>query len=343
MRQKKLLIVAYFSVLLVAILGTVQISQVNAAPAAPTISLQSPKPGAHFPSYVPLIIVAESSSANEEIVFLKDVIYYVDSVKEFEQNISIPILSGRPNYTAQLTLSEGIHTIRVVASAQAYSFSTTTGVLSLSPITYFDSGKIQITIDPPNVQEKQTSGTFESDSGTFKVTIEYNNSTVYLGQPLNFTARVTGGNSPYFYQWTTERILGWNPLRSVSTKWQLNSPNFSFIPDTEGTYHVSVFINDSIGNYINISPVLALFFDVVSATPSPSIEPQPTVTPSPSPTSSTIATIIEPTLQPTFTPKSQTGFLGTNLPFEYGYALVAVLVTVIVAGLSLVYLKKLRK
>jgi hypothetical protein len=35
--------------------------------------------------------------------------------------------------------------------------------------------------------------------------------------------------------------------------------------------------------------------------------------------------------------------LGTNLPVEYGYAIVAVLVIVAVAGLSLFYFKKLRK
>ena len=60
--------------------------------------------------------------------------------------------------------------------------------------------------------------------------------------------------------------------------------------------------------------------------------PQPTTTPSPSPS---------PSLSPT--PKHQTGFFGTNLPVEYGYAIVAVLVIIAVAGLSLVYLKKRRK
>jgi outer membrane protein assembly factor BamB len=40
---------------------------------------------------------------------------------------------------------------------------------------------------------------------------------------------------------------------------------------------------------------------------------------------------------------SPPGFLGTSLPLEYGYAIVTVLVTIVVAGLSLVYLKKRRK
>jgi hypothetical protein len=55
---------------------------------------------------------------------------------------------------------------------------------------------------------------------------------------------------------------------------------------------------------------------------------------------STMVLLIEPTPPPTTTPP---GFLGTSLPIEYGYAIVAVLGIIIVAGLSLVYFKKLRK
>jgi hypothetical protein len=58
--------------------------------------------------------------------------------------------------------------------------------------------------------------------------------------------------------------------------------------------------------------------------------------------SSTPSPTIEPTPEPTQASK-QTGFFGTSLPVEYGYAIVAVLVIIVVAGLSLVYLKKLRK
>jgi hypothetical protein len=72
-----------------------------------------------------------------------------------------------------------------------------------------------------------------------------------------------------------------------------------------------------------------------TATPSPLASPttEPTLNP---PTPS-------PTAEPTSTPTQQTGFLGTNLPTEYGYAIVAVLVIIVVAGLSIVYFKKLRK
>jgi len=42
-------------------------------------------------------------------------------------------------------------------------------------------------------------------------------------------------------------------------------------------------------------------------------------------------------------PTARSGFLGTNLSIEYGYAIVAVLVIAVVAGLSLAYLKRLGK
>ena len=62
-------------------------------------------------------------------------------------------------------------------------------------------------------------------------------------------------------------------------------------------------------------------------------------------TPSTSSPSIQPTELPSPSPKStpQSGFLGINLPVEYGYAIVAVLVIIVVAGLGLVYFKKLRK
>jgi N-acetylneuraminic acid mutarotase len=73
----------------------------------------------------------------------------------------------------------------------------------------------------------------------------------------------------------------------------------------------------------------------LSATPSPQISssPNPTLTPAP---------LSTPTPSPASTQSHETGFLGTNLPIKYGYAIAAVLVIIIVAGLSLFYLKKLR-
>jgi hypothetical protein len=99
---------------------------------------------------------------------------------------------------------------------------------------------------------------------------------------------------------------------------------------------------------VPMEKLLFVSFTVASFLPSPSPSLQPSITPSPSPTvgptvEPALAPTLEPTLEPASAPKHQIGFLGTNLPVEYGYAILAGLVMVVVAGLSLVYFKKLRK
>jgi len=74
----------------------------------------------------------------------------------------------------------------------------------------------------------------------------------------------------------------------------------------------------------------------------PTIQPTTEPTPSHTVTFSTSATV-EPTLEPTARPKQQTGFLGTNLPIEYSYEIVAAFAIIVVAGLGLVYFKRVRK
>lgn len=80
--------------------------------------------------------------------------------------------------------------------------------------------------------------------------------------------------------------------------------------------------------------------DAMSAafpTPEPTSEPSPSPSPIP-----TIERTTEPTLEPTSTPKQSSGFLGTNLPVEYGYAIIAAAVIAVVA-LAAVALRKRRK
>jgi hypothetical protein len=64
---------------------------------------------------------------------------------------------------------------------------------------------------------------------------------------------------------------------------------------------------------------------------SPIVKQQPETSPAPS--SAT---------EPTSTPKPSSGFLGASLPIEYGYAIAAVLVIIVVAGLSVVYFRRLK-
>jgi parallel beta-helix repeat protein len=82
--------------------------------------------------------------------------------------------------------------------------------------------------------------------------------------------------------------------------------------------------------------------------PTPSSMQSPSLPPTTEPTPNTISTP-EPstTIEKTMTPfpmfTKQPGFLDTSLPVEYAYAIVAVLVIIVVAGLSLVYFMKHRK
>lgn len=94
--------------------------------------------------------------------------------------------------------------------------------------------------------------------------------------------------------------------------------------------------------------------DGTSSPSSPTTSPLPSLSPSPS-SSPSLSPYLSPSTSPTPTqttssatsiipsPKPQSGFLGTSLPLEYGYAIVAVLAIIVVAGLGLVYFKKLRK
>jgi hypothetical protein len=97
------------------------------------------------------------------------------------------------------------------------------------------------------------------------------------------------------------------------------------LPD--GVHSIVFYAKDLFGN-IGASAPLTLTIPIPTPTPVPSPTLQPTEPPSSRPTS---------------VPTQQSGFLGKSLPVEYGYAIVAVLAIIVVAGLSLVYLKKLRK
>lgn len=90
---------------------------------------------------------------------------------------------------------------------------------------------------------------------------------------------------------------------------------------------------------------------VPSSSPEPlqTITPSPPSTPSPpasqllQPTSSIESTstppLTAPTTKPTATPNQQTGFFGTNLPAEYGYAIIGATIIAVVA-VTLIMLRK---
>jgi hypothetical protein len=109
-----------------------------------------------------------------------------------------------------------------------------------------------------------------------------------------------------------------------------------FLPHlSDGTHTLVLEGETTLNRTLNLST----HFMVNTAIPNPSSSTSPL----PSPTTTPLATLAPTTEststpEPTSTPKPQSGFLGTNLPTEYGYAMMAVLI--IIAGLSLFIFKK---
>ena len=144
MSKKRLLAVTFISILLASMLhGTQLVNVARAAPDAPRIFLQSPQSRVYASNYVPLELTANSSNTPNENVFFVSIVYYVDGQERGDQHSSLPF---SPYYGAIMHLSTGTHTIQVNASAQAYTIDSYTIVYS--PISYFDSGKVVVTVNP---------------------------------------------------------------------------------------------------------------------------------------------------------------------------------------------------
>jgi len=144
MGKKELLAVAYTMILLGSILVGVQFVNVGvAAPNAPAIFLQSPQSRVYASNYVPLELTANSSNTPSKDVYFVSVVYFVDGEKQPEQHSSIPMV---PYYGIIMHLSTGTHIIQVNASAQAYTIESYK--IIYSPIAYFDSDKIVVTVNP---------------------------------------------------------------------------------------------------------------------------------------------------------------------------------------------------
>jgi hypothetical protein len=154
-----------------------------------------------------------------------------------------------------------------------------------------------------------------------------------------FDFRVYNSENTVVYTWTMGAFAFYNfsaPLApntsyTATLNWQ-GASNFGYPEVSAGKYYI-------IGDIINARGEPALFktaplnFTIIS-------NQQPTVSISPSPVPTATSS---PIIEPSSSPEPQSGFLGTSMPMEYGYAIIAVLVIVAVAGLSLAYFKRVRK
>jgi hypothetical protein len=101
---------------------------------------------------------------------------------------------------------------------------------------------------------------------SLQVTISPSTATIYLGQSQAFTSSVTGGTSPYTYQW----YLNGNPVSGAT------SNSWTFTPGSTGTYQIYLKVTDAV-NVIAQSNIAQL-----------TVNPPPSLTVTISPGSATI-------------------------------------------------------
>jgi hypothetical protein len=137
-----------------------------------------------------------------------------------------------------------------------------------------------------------------------QVSVSPSSSGLDVGQSQQFTSSLSGGTSPYSYQW----YLNSAPVSGAK------SASWTFTPTTPGSYTVYMNATDAGG----ISEASNIATATVHSAPTPT--PEPTPTPSLSPTA---------TPTPVVTPTSAPSFGG--IPHEYIYAVVAVVAFAVVA------------
>jgi len=70
------------------------------------------------------------------------------------------------------------------------------------------------------------------------VSISPMSASILVGQSVEFTSTVSGGYTPYSYQW----YLGGNPVSGA------NSPSWTFTPASEGVYYIYLEVTDANNN-----------------------------------------------------------------------------------------------
>jgi hypothetical protein len=188
-------------------------------------------------------------------------------------------------------------------------------------------------------------GTVKAKNISTNVQITYGSHTTYVNQRVEFTATCTGGTPPYSYQWCTQLWPTWkpgmgydlSPLGDVIAVPGANSNVFEFMPDTNGTYSITLQITDSEGKYTNSVFLPGLWVFVL-----PPLTPTPTEKNPNALVDSTINPIAstQPFENSTCNPNS----LPTpSSPVSLWSVLFAVIVAPFVVGLAFNLVKKRKK
>jgi hypothetical protein len=114
------------------------------------------------------------------------------------------------------------------------------------------------------------------------VQVTAGSTTTLVNQPVEFTAKCSGGTPPYTYQWYTQLWPTWkpgmsyhlSPLGSETAVPGATSSKFTFGESTPGTYSITLLVTNSEGQstYACFLPGLWVFVQLLPA-PSPSPSP----------------------------------------------------------------------
>jgi len=141
-----------------------------------------------------------------------------------------------------------------------------TGENQNGTINYEDSHPLMKPIEFSNSPIPTSNPVASPSLPTFVATLAESASSVYLGNPVNFTVTVQGGEEPYTYTWNLDN----------QTVQNASAPTFALTSQTIGEHHVYATVTDA-GN--NTATTLGVAFTVLS---NPSATPQPSPSPSPS-------------------------------------------------------------
>jgi hypothetical protein len=143
------------------------------------------------------------------------------------------IASGTKTFTLFLNKTV-FHQVNQVSDVDSWSYDAATGNLTFSA-SFSGVKNIKINLEPPPPPPT--------------VTISPASADVQLGQSVLFSSSVTGGLSPYSYQWYV----------NDSAVSGANQPTYLFAPTVSGMHIVQLYVNDSSGQYgwSNIAVVTA--------------------------------------------------------------------------------------
>jgi hypothetical protein len=131
---------------------------------------------------------------------------------------------------------------------------------------------------PANSTNVSPSSTPIRTPHSFQVNISPQNSQININQTVTFTSSIINGTPPFSYHWYVQFASFSNPIEEVAT-----SQNFTFKPNSTGTYYFRFRVTDALGESTGQTIIPMSVIVTEYTTPSPSPSPTPTQTPSPTP------------------------------------------------------------